>query len=93
MANFNIPQELIDHLATEEVQALLEGLEDEEQRKNPAFLAKVRQFLKDNELKTTPETTAPLVTMVTKELPDFLDDAEDEGGAVKGASSMDTRAN
>lgn len=47
MANFNIPQELIDRLATEEVQALLEGLEDEEQRKNPAFLAKVRQFLKD----------------------------------------------
>lgn len=31
MANFNIPQELIDRLATEEVQALLEGLEDEEQ--------------------------------------------------------------
>jgi len=29
MANFNIPQELIDRLATEEVQALLEGLEDE----------------------------------------------------------------
>ena len=49
--------------------------------------------MKDNELKTTPETTTPLVTMVTKELPDFLDDDEDEGGAVKGASSMDTRAN
>ena len=55
MANFNIPQELIDHLATEEVQALLEGLEDEEQRKNPAFLAKVRQFLKDNDFNTTVE--------------------------------------
>lgn len=55
MANFNIPQELIDRLATEEVQALLEGLEDEEQRKNPAFLAKVRQFLKDNDFNTTVE--------------------------------------
>ena len=32
MANFNIPQELIDRLATEEVQALLEGLEDEARR-------------------------------------------------------------
>ena len=53
MANFNIPQELIDRLATEEVQALLEGLEDEEQRKNPAFLAKVRQFLKDNDFNVT----------------------------------------
>ena len=55
MTNFNIPQELIDRLATEEVQALLEGLEDEEQRKNPAFLAKVRQFLKDNDFNTTVE--------------------------------------
>ena len=55
MANFNIPQELIDRLATEEVQALLEGLEDEEQSKNHAFLAKVRQFLKDNDFNTTVE--------------------------------------
>nr|DAV00001.1 MAG TPA: hypothetical protein [Caudoviricetes sp.] len=31
--------------------------------------------------------------MVTKELPDFLDDDEDEGGAVKGAGSVDSRAN
>ena len=47
MANFNIPQELIDKLATEEVNALLDGLSDDAQRHNPAFLAKVRQFLKD----------------------------------------------
>lgn len=87
MTNFNIPQELIDRLATEEVQALLEGLEDEEQRKNPAFLAKVRQFLKDNDLKTTPETTAPLVKQITKELPDF---GEDDDLTV---NTMDTRTN
>ena len=88
-----INPKLLDILAEEEVNALIEGIQDEDLRHSPQFLAKVRQFLKDNELKTTPETTAPLVTMVTKELPVFLDDAEDEGGAVKGASSMDTRAN
>lgn len=88
-----INQKLLDILAEEEVNALIEGIQDEDLRHSPQFLAKVRQFLKDNELKTTPETTTPLVTMVTKELPDFLDDEDDEGGAVKGASSMDTRAN
>lgn len=88
-----INPKLLDILAEEEVHALIEGIQDEDLRHSPQFLAKVRQFLKDNELKTTPETTTPLVTMVTKELPDFLDDAEDEGGDVKGASSMDNRAN
>ena len=88
-----INPKLLDILAEEEVNALIEGIQDEDLRHSPQFLAKVRQFLKDNELKTTPETTTPLVTMITKELPDFLDDAEDEGGAVKGASSMDTRTN
>ena len=88
-----INPKLLDILAEEEVNALIEGIQDEDLRHSPQFLAKVRQFLKDNELKTTPETTAPLVSMITKELPDFLDDAEDEGGGVKGASSMDTRAN
>ena len=88
-----INPKLLDILAEEEVNALIEGIQDEDLRHSPQFLAKVRQFLKDNELKTTPETTTPLVTMITKELPDFLDAAEDEGGAVKGASSMDTRTN
>lgn len=88
-----INPKLLDILAEEEVNALIEGIQDEDLRHSPQFLAKVRQFLKDNELKTTPETTTPLVTMVTKELPDFLDDEDNEGGAVKGASSMDTRAN
>lgn len=74
MANFNIPQELIDRLATEEVQALLEGLEDEEQRKNPAFLAKVRQFLKDNDFNTTVEIEGVKeVTQEASRIPEFLE--------------------
>lgn len=74
MANFNIPQELIDRLATEEVQALLEGLEDEEQRKNPAFLAKVRQFLKDNDFNTTVEIEGVKeVKQEASKIPDFVE--------------------
>ncbi|WP_289121917.1 hypothetical protein [uncultured Megasphaera sp.] len=74
MANFNIPQELIDRLATEEVQALLEGLENEEQRKNPAFLAKVRQFLKDNDFNTTVEIEGVKeVKQEASKIPDFME--------------------
>ena len=74
MANFNIPQELIDRLATEEAQALLEGLEDEEQRKNPAFLAKVRQFLKDNDFNTTVEIEGVKeVKQEASKIPDFME--------------------
>lgn len=74
MANFNIPQELIDRLATDEVQALLEGLEDEEQRKNPAFLAKVRQFLKDNDFNTTVEIEGVKeVKQEASKIPDFME--------------------
>lgn len=86
-----IKPELLDILAAEEVKALIEGIQDEDLRRSPQFLAKVRQFLKDNELKTTPETTAPLVTKITKELPDFLDD--EEGGDVTIDDPMDSRAN
>ena len=59
------------------MKALLEGIQDEELRRNPQFLAKVRQFLKENNLKTTPETTKPLVQQITKELPDFTEDNDD----------------
>ncbi len=51
-----ISQELIDQIAKAEVTALIEGLNDPEQKANPAFLAKVRQFLKDNNFVTTSET-------------------------------------
>jgi hypothetical protein len=56
MAGIKLPQEIIDALAQQEANALLEGLSDEEMRRNPAFLAKVRQFLKDNDFITTTET-------------------------------------
>lgn len=55
-------REIIDNIAELEAKALLDGLNDEELRKNPAFLEKVRRFLKDNKL----ETTDNLVTIVAK---------------------------
>lgn len=51
-----LPQELIDRIAEMEADSLLEGLKDPELKRNPAFLAKVRQFLKDNDFVTTVET-------------------------------------
>ena len=51
-----IKQHIIDDIAQMEAAALLENLNDPEMRKNPAFLAKVRQFLKDNDFLTTVET-------------------------------------
>ena len=68
-----IPQELIDQIAQLEADTLLEGLKDPEQRSNPAFLAKVRQFLKDNDFVTTTET--PGVTEIIREgttIPDLV---------------------
>lgn len=47
---------VLDFLAELEVNALLEGLQDPELRKNPSFLEKVRKFLKENQLRTSPET-------------------------------------
>lgn len=51
--NLKLPQELLEALAKGEVDALLEGLKEPDMRKNPAFLAKIRQFLKDNDFLTT----------------------------------------
>lgn len=75
-----IPQALIDDLAKEEVNALLEGLNDAENRKNPAFLAKVRQFLKDNNFITASETDGvkEVVNLGTT-IPDLV---EEEDGHV-----------
>ena len=62
----------LDQLAELELEALLEGLEDEEMKRSPAFLEKVRKFLKDNRLETTPDTPKlPQLQKVTKELPIF----------------------
>ncbi len=74
MANFNIPQELIDSLAKEEVSALLEGLEDPEMRLNPSFLSKVRQFLKDNDFNTTVETKGvKKIQQEANKIPEFME--------------------
>lgn len=71
---------MIDTIAELEVIALKEGLEDPELRRNPAFLEKVRRFMKDHKL----ETTANLTTIVTKavehqtkEIPIFDDEDMD----------------
>lgn len=66
---------LLDEIAELEVQALLEGLKDPEKRTNPAFLDKVRKFLKDNNMETTPETPgmAQLKRQVIDDIPVFSD--------------------
>lgn len=68
-----LPQELIDKIAELEADSLLEGLNDPEMRKNPAFLAKVRQFLKDNDFVTTTETEGVKeVIRSVSEIPDLV---------------------
>ena len=65
---------LVDQIAQLEVDALLEGLNDPELRRNPAFLDKVRKFLKENQLQTTPETPGVAELMKkqkTTEIPIF----------------------
>lgn len=73
-----IDEKLLDEMAHMEVSALLDGLKDEELRANPAFLARVRQFMKENKLQTTPETEGmkELKKQVTTDIPIFEDIAE-----------------
>lgn len=67
-----IDKKLLDKLAIGEVNALLEGLDDPELRRNPAFLAKVRDFLKQNKLQTTPETQGvQKIQRTVEEIPTF----------------------
>ena len=67
-----IDEKLLDKLAIGEVNALLEGLDDPELRRNPAFLAKVREFLKQNKLQTTPETQGVhKIQTVVEDIPTF----------------------
>ena len=67
-----IDEKLLDKLAIGEVNALLEGLDDPELRRNPAFLAKVREFLKQNKLQTTPETQGVhKIQKVVEDIPTF----------------------
>ena len=77
MAGIKLPQEIIDALAQQEANALLEGLSDEEMRRNPAFLAKVRQFLKDNDFITTTETEGvETIVRDMQNIPDLVNGAE-----------------
>lgn len=69
-----VDQKTLDLVAKLEVEALLEGLQNEELRKNPSFLEKVRKFLKDNRLQTTPETPGvQQVQQTMEEIPIFED--------------------
>ena len=66
-----IDEALIDKIACLEVDALLEGLNDPELRQNPAFLDKVRKFIKENDLKITPETPGVQQLMKRQETTDI----------------------
>lgn len=75
MAKVN--EELLDRLAIKEVEILLENCDKPEMRENPSFLEKLRKFLKENQLKTTPETPGVTkIKQITEEIPNF--DAEEE---------------
>lgn len=75
MATVKMKQAIVDQIAKMEVDALLEGLSDPELSKNPAFLAKVRQFLKDNDIVTTTETEGvERLVQYVNNIPDLIGD-------------------
>lgn len=75
MATVKMQQAIVDQIAKMEVDALLEGLSDPELSKNPAFLAKVRQFLKDNDIVTTTETEGvERLVQDVNNIPDLIGD-------------------
>ena len=74
-----VKEELVDKIAELEVQSLLLALQDPELRTDPSILARVRSFLKDNKLVTTPET--PGVQQIQKatttiDIPDFDEESD-----------------
>lgn len=73
-----IDPKTLDLLAELEVTALLEGLQDEELKKNPAFLEKVRKFLSQNKLVTTPKTPGVKKIQQHQESIPVFDDAPTE---------------
>lgn len=74
MANIKLPQEVLDAIGQAEAKVLMKGLQDPEQAKNPAFLAKVRQFLKDNNFLTTVEAEGVQeVVQDASKIPEFED--------------------
>lgn len=73
-----VNEELVDKIAELEVQALLTALQDPTMKTDPSILARVRSFLKDNKLVTTPET--PGVKQIQKattiDIPDFSKESD-----------------
>lgn len=73
-----VNEELVDKIAELEVQALLTALQDPTLKTDPSILARVRSFLKDNKLVTTPET--PGVKHIQKaaiiDIPDFSKESD-----------------
>lgn len=72
MSNVKERRMQIDTIAQLETEALLDGLQDEELRRDPKFLSAVRKYLKDNELLTTKNLTE-IVVQEVKEIPTFED--------------------
>ena len=69
-----INAETLDKIAELEAQCILDGLNDPQMRKNPAFLEKVRKFLAQNNLVTTPETPGiRKIQKATEDIPVFTD--------------------
>lgn len=72
-----VSEELIDKLAQMEVDALLDALNDPNLRKDPSVLARVRTFLKDNKMVTTPETPGVAkIKKATMTIPEFDNDMD-----------------
>ena len=68
----NVDPKLLDEIGQLEVKALLDGLNDPDMRRNPAFLEKVRKFLAQNKLQTTEETPGIAgIRKATEEIPTF----------------------
>lgn len=67
-----IDEALIDKLAQQEVNALIDALNDPELRVDSSILARVRAFLKDNKMLTQPETPGVKdIQKATMQIPDF----------------------
>lgn len=73
-----VKEELVDQIAELEVQALLTALKDPAMRTDPSILARVRSFLKDNKLVTTPETPGvqQIQKATTVDIPDFDEESD-----------------
>ena len=76
---FQIDPKLLDTLAEQEVQSLLECLSDPELRHDPRILEKVRKFLKDNDLLVSPKCNgvADIKKQIERQHMPIFDDFKD----------------